>query len=167
MEVSQANRWIYQVHPNTCSPVVLPYLSWTYWEHGHSDTHGCEHRVRHRAALIAQPDAVVIAEESSVVRREGRLVQKHGNKHHCMVGHTSLSPVDIFNRKKQNRKADEDSNSVDIKKTLPNMYSSYASHPVSITVTSKNKHNKTCWNRFQKSKRHHYFLTETNLLCLE
>lgn len=156
MEVSQVNQWMDQVRLNTCSPVVLLYLSRTYWGHGHSDAHGCEHCVGHCAALIAQPDAVVIAEESSVVRREGRLVQKHGNKQHCMVGHTSLSPVDIFNRKKTNRKADEDSNSSDIKKTLPNMYSSYASHPVYVTVTSKNKHNKTCWNRCQKSKQHYY-----------
>lgn len=113
------SEWMDQVRPNTCSPVVSPYLSRTYWDHGHSDAHGCEHRVGHCAALIAQPDAVVIAEESSVVRREGRLVQKHGNKQHCMVGHTSLSPVGIFNRKKTNRKADEDSNSADIKKTPP------------------------------------------------
>lgn len=74
--------------PNMCSPVLLQYHSRTYWDHGHTDAHGCEHSVGHRAALMGQPDAVVVAEESSLVRREGRFVQKRSNKQHCMVGHT-------------------------------------------------------------------------------
>lgn len=65
--------------------LLLSYRGGTYCEHGHGDAHGGEHRVGHRAALIAQLDAVVIAEEPSLVRRQGKLVQKHGNKHHCMV----------------------------------------------------------------------------------
>lgn len=115
-EVSQANHWMNWVCPNMCSLILLMYHSRTYWDHRHSDAHGCERRVGHRAALIGQPDAVVIAEESSLVRRDGRLVQKHGNKQHCMVGHTwaevrqlfkakqwAAASIDITNRKTKKR----------------------------------------------------------------
>lgn len=66
-------------------PLLLRRRGGTYCEHGHGDAHCHEHRVGHRAALIAQLDAVVVAEEPSLVRRQGKLVQKHGNKHHCTV----------------------------------------------------------------------------------
>lgn len=113
-EVSQANQWMNWVCPNICSLVLLQYRSRTYWDHGHSDAHDCEHGGGHRAALIGELDAVVIAEESSLVRREGRFVQKHGNEQHCMVWtHTSRSQtalwtsIDIINRE-THRKAHND-----------------------------------------------------------
>lgn len=72
----------------------------TYGGRRHSDAHCCEHGVGHCAALIGQPDAVVTAEESSPVRWQRRLVQKHGNQHHCMVGHTTRADTNISEEKR-------------------------------------------------------------------
>lgn len=130
-EVSQAKHRKNRVCPNICSLVVLQYHSRTYWDHGHSDAHGCERRVGYCAALIRQPDAVVIAEESSLVRREGRLVQKHGNKQHCMVGHTWAEESTTSTGKPTEKHTKTE---ISVKQTaskLPtDMYLSYASHPV-------------------------------------
>lgn len=72
--------------PNKCSLVLLMHPTRTYWDHRHNDAHGCEHGGGHCAALIGQSDTVVTAEESSLVRREGRFVQKHGDNQHYMIG---------------------------------------------------------------------------------
>lgn len=87
MSGHKSDLWMNYERPNICSLVLSQYRSRTYWDHWHSDAHSCEHSVGHGAALIAQPDAVVIAEESSLVRWEGAFVQRRGNEHHCTVRH--------------------------------------------------------------------------------
>lgn len=112
-EVSQASWCMNWQRPRRCSLVLLLHPTRTYWGHGQSDAHGCEHSVGHRAALIVELDAVVVAEESSLVRREGGFVQEHGNEHHCMVGqihgHRSDSSwkKNIQNRKQLHRQEDK------------------------------------------------------------
>lgn len=69
--------------PPTTTPAVDH--AGTYWGHGQSEPRDRESRVGHRAALIREADAAVAAEEPSLVRREGRLVQKDGNEQHCIV----------------------------------------------------------------------------------
>lgn len=141
-EVSHANWGMNWAGPDICSLVVLQYHSRTYWDHGRSDAHGCEHRVGHGAALIGQLDAVVIAEESSLVRWEGRLVHKHGNKHHCMVGHTHTQ-VNTWHHQQENKQKSTEITQTD--SDIEVMHRTFSKWD-SGAVPSQNKHNKICWN---------------------
>lgn len=66
--------------------LLLLHLTRTYRRYRHRDAHGNERSRGHRAVLVGQSEAAVITEEPSLVRREGRFVQQHANKKHCIVG---------------------------------------------------------------------------------
>lgn len=164
-EVSLANLWINWVCRHICPLVLLQYHSRTYWDHRHRDAHGHEHRVGHCAALIGEPDAVVIAEESSLVRWEGRLVQKHSNNQRCMVGQTwaevrqrqqwTAASTDII-KTKRNRKAHTDISDNRLKNSQQTCASviyivlfSKVQHGCCDGKIKQNKHSKICWSQCQ------------------